>query len=137
VLSLSPIKLLVVVIVALLVVGPDKLPQIARQLGAAWKTFRGFTTRVEEEVRSTMPDLPSTGDIARFARSPVALLDSLAKLDDTELEPDPGAHPTPATDHLVTDPGAPVPRAASTPKVDLPTTPRTEGSPGGVDPSLN
>ena len=78
-LNLSPLKLLIVLIVALLVAGPDKLPQIARQLGGAWKAFRSFSTKLEEEIRSSVPDLPSTGDLARFARSPVALLDKLAQ----------------------------------------------------------
>ena len=109
-LSLSPIKILIVVVVALLLVGPDKLPQVARQIGAAWRAFRGFTTKVEEEVRSTMPDLPKTSDIARFARSPVALLDSLGKLDNDALKPDPGGVTQEAEDHLIADPGAPAPK---------------------------
>jgi len=78
-----------------------------------------------------MPDLPSTGDIARFARSPVALLDSLAKLDDEPLKPDPGQDPLEGPDeHLVADPSAPTPRPASPPL-------REPGGTGGVDPSLN
>ena len=107
-LSLSPLKLVIVLVVALVLVGPDKLPGLARQMGAAWKAFRGFSTRIEDEVRANMPDLPSTGDIARFARSPVALLDSLAKLDDEPLVPDPGVDEVPDdSDHLQPDPGAP------------------------------
>ena len=66
-LNLSPLKILVVLVVTLLVVGPERLPQIARQLGGAWKALRSFRTRVEDEVRANMPDLPSTGDLARFA----------------------------------------------------------------------
>jgi TatA/E family protein of Tat protein translocase len=111
VLSLSPLKIMVVLLVALVLVGPDKLPSLARQIGGAWKAFRSISSKLEDEVRSTMPDLPSTGDIARFARSPVALLDSLAKLEDTPLEPDPGATPVDNGDHLVPDPGAPEPGA--------------------------
>ncbi len=67
-LNLSPIKLLIVLIVALLVVGPDRIPQISKQLGAGWRTLRGLSSRIEAEVRSSVPDLPSTGDIARYAR---------------------------------------------------------------------
>ena len=156
-LTLSPLKILIVIVVALLVVGPDKLPQVARQIGGAWKTFRGFTSRVEDEVRSSMPDLPSTGDIARFARSPVALLDSLAKMENTELEVDPGADVQSHDDHLVADPGAPPTdaqtRAANsqnrsdetgtgslTSETSPATTPRsTPPTPhgGDIDPSLN
>ena len=107
-LSLSPLKIVIVVVVALVLVGPDKLPGLARQIGGAWKAFRTFSTRVESEVRSTMPDLPSTGDIARLARSPVAFLDSLAKLDTEPLVPDPAANPAPhPADGLTPDPSAP------------------------------
>ena len=106
-LSLSPLKIVIVVVVALVLVGPDKLPGLARQIGGAWRAFRSFSTKVESEVRSTMPDLPSTGDIARLARSPVAFLDSLAKLDTDPLVPDPGVDPAPQGEGLTPDPGAP------------------------------
>ena len=106
-LSLSPFKIVIIVVVALVLVGPDKLPGLARQIGGAWKAFRSFSTTIETEVRSTMPDLPSTGDIARLARSPVAFLDSLAKLDIDPLEPDPGVTKPTAEGGLQPDPGAP------------------------------
>jgi len=92
-LDLSPAKLLVVLIVAMILLGPNKLPQVARQLGAGWRQLRSFHDRVDAEVRHNMPDLPSTQDIARIARSPVALLNKLA-----EMPSDP--------DRLVADPGA-------------------------------
>jgi TatA/E family protein of Tat protein translocase len=102
--TLSPIKILIVCIVALFLIGPDKLPQVARQIGGAWQGFRSFLKSFEEDVRSSMPDLPSSGEIARIARSPVALLDSLAKLTDEELEPDPGARSAAAAEGLRLDP---------------------------------
>jgi len=79
-LSFSPEKLFIVLVVALILLGPDKLPTMARQLGAAWRHLVELQQRVEREVRETMPDLPSSQDIARFARSPVTLLTSLSKL---------------------------------------------------------
>ena len=156
-LSLSPLKIIVVLLVALVLVGPDKLPSLARQIGGAWKASRSISSKLEDEVRSTMPDLPSTGDIARFARSPVALLDSLAKLEDTPLEPDPGVTPAETGDHLVPDPGAPAPEAEHVTRNEKPSLegliipppdePRTESdttptpnpgtTAGGFDPSLN
>ena len=112
-LSLSPLKIVIVLVVALVLVGPDKLPGLARQIGGAWRAFRSFSTKVENDVRSTMPDLPSTGDIARLARSPVAFLDSLAELNTDPLVPDPGADPTAQGDALRADPGAPDPSEES------------------------
>ena len=76
--SLSPIKILVIVAVILVVLGPDKLPQVARQIGQAWRSLRTLQAKIESEVREVVPDLPTSADIARFARSPVNLLNSLA-----------------------------------------------------------
>ena len=77
-LDLSPVKILVVVVVALIVLGPDKLPQMARQLGAAWGDLRRFRTRLESDVRGAFPDLPPTHEVAQAVRSPLAFLDRLA-----------------------------------------------------------
>lgn len=90
---------------------------------------------MEDDMRNSMPDLPTTGDIARFARSPVALLDSLAKISDTELEPDPGVEGSNAGDDLKLDPGAPAPKM-NPPVSQERDTPKSEQFPPG-DPNLN
>ena len=105
--NLDPGKLLVIAVVAIILLGPDKLPQFARQVGGAWRAFNDFRHRMESEVRSTMPDLPPTSEIARLARSPSALLNHLSTMSDDEEE-------TTAADGAVTstvegavvDPGA-------------------------------
>jgi sec-independent protein translocase protein TatB len=78
--NLDPAKLLVIGVVAIILLGPDKLPQVARQVGGAWRTFNDFRHRMESEVRNSIPDLPSTTDIARLARSPSALLNHLSNM---------------------------------------------------------
>ncbi|HVX22008.1 MAG TPA: twin-arginine translocase TatA/TatE family subunit [Acidimicrobiales bacterium] len=93
-LDLSPAKLLVIVIVAVILLGPDKLPQVARQVGATVRKLRAFQQRVDEEVRQNIPDLPSSQDIARFARSPITLLNQWAD----DLVEDPGATAEAAAD---------------------------------------
>jgi sec-independent protein translocase protein TatB len=80
VLNLDPAKLLIIAVVAVILLGPDKLPQVARQAGAAWRTFNKFRQRMESEVRNSIPDLPSSTDIARLARSPTALLNHLSTM---------------------------------------------------------
>ena len=131
--NLSPVKLLIVLIVALLVVGPDRIPQISKQLGAGWRTLRGLSSRIEAEVRSSVPDLPSSGDIARYARSPISFLDKLADLDGPGLKADPGAaEPVASEEGLVPDPGAPT-SSEDTPARPAPPTRSTPG----VDPSMN
>jgi sec-independent protein translocase protein TatB len=75
---LSPPKLLVILVIALIVLGPDKLPSVARRIGAAWSDFTRWRAQLESEVRATFPDLPSTTEVARAVRSPMSLLDRLA-----------------------------------------------------------
>ena len=79
-LNLDPAKLLIIAVVAVILLGPDKLPQVARQVGAAWRSFNEFRHRMESEVRNSIPDLPSSADIARLARSPSALLNHLSAM---------------------------------------------------------
>jgi sec-independent protein translocase protein TatB len=88
--NLDPAKLLVIAIVGIILLGPDKLPKVAKQAGAAWRSFNEFRHRMESEVRNTVPDLPPTSEIARLARSPSALLHHLSTLssDDEDEAPD-------------------------------------------------
>ena len=97
-LSLSPVKILIIVVVAIILLGPDKLPQFARQVGDTWRSFRALQRKMEESVRDSLPDLPSTSEIARLARSPASLLAKRAKYapqhpdrevtgDESEFEP--------------------------------------------------
>jgi sec-independent protein translocase protein TatB len=78
VLGLSPVRLLIIVVVALIVLGPDKLPQVAKQAGSMWHALRSLQQRVEDEIREVAPDLPRSSDLVRYARSPVSLLNQLA-----------------------------------------------------------
>jgi len=103
--NLDPGKLLVVAVVAIILLGPDRLPQVARQVGGAWRSFNEFRHRMESEVRNTMPDLPATSEIARLARSPSALLNHLSTMS-SDQEPD-GAFQAPTVDDAaVAGPGA-------------------------------
>ena len=87
-LSLSPAKLLVILVIALVVLGPEKLPQVARQLGAAWHDLRQWRSRLENEVRGAFPNLPPTHEVAQAVRSPLAFLDRLADEHERTLGPD-------------------------------------------------
>jgi sec-independent protein translocase protein TatB len=98
VLGLSPVRLLIIVVVALIVLGPDKLPQVAKQAGSLWHSLRSLQQRVEDEIREVAPDLPRSSDLVRYARSPVSLLNQLADKakaeatgsgDDAEAGPEP------------------------------------------------
>ncbi|MBO0715175.1 MAG: twin-arginine translocase TatA/TatE family subunit, partial [Acidimicrobiales bacterium] len=50
-------KILVVLVVALLVLGPDKLPKAARQAAGFYNDLRRFRESFNEEVREAFGDL--------------------------------------------------------------------------------
>jgi hypothetical protein len=90
-------------------------------------------------VRESMPDLPSTQDIARIARSPVSYLNSLAASNGEDLVPDPGdpANAAPGEESFPLDRGAPDTNGHSAP---APTLGRPIGVPGTqvpADPGMN
>jgi Sec-independent protein translocase protein TatA len=95
---LSPAKILVILVVALVVLGPDKLPKVAKQVGGLWSDFRKFRQKLESGVRDTFPDLPSTDTITHAVRSPLSFLDTLADSHQSEngttSAPSDGSEPT-------------------------------------------
>jgi len=64
--GLDPAKIFVVLIIALIVLGPERLPGAARQLGGAWRELNKLREKFEDEVRSAVPDL----DISKIPTSP-------------------------------------------------------------------
>ena len=52
--GLGPVHLLVVTVVALLVLGPEKLPQAARQAGKAMGEVQRWMRFAEDEARSVL-----------------------------------------------------------------------------------
>lgn len=121
---------MVIVAVVLLLLGPDKLPEVAHKLGSSWRALKRIQERVESEVREALPDLPSSGDIARMARSPVNLLNQLAsQVDAKESGPD-----LSVPFHL-DEPESPAPLIS--PQTPRPPPVRAENSILPPDPSLN
>lgn len=56
-----------ILVIVLVVVGPERLPKVARTLGAAWHEFARVRQEVADEVRAA---LPATDDLPRFPRIP-------------------------------------------------------------------
>jgi hypothetical protein len=55
--GLDPAKLLVILVLALILLGPERLPRAARQIGSFWRDLAKLRERLEKEVRESMPDL--------------------------------------------------------------------------------
>ncbi len=72
--DLSPIKILVVLVVALVVLGPEKLPDMARKAGRTWNDLRRFRDHMHSEVREVIGDVPGLDQVHRLPgiRSTVA-----------------------------------------------------------------
>jgi sec-independent protein translocase protein TatB len=74
VLNFSPEKLFLVGVIALVVLGPGRLPQAARSLGRLVAELRRMSSNFQEEVRDAMGDslepLSSTAATVRQLRPP-------------------------------------------------------------------
>ena len=74
--KIGALELVVIFIVALLVIGPDKLPQYARRLGKALREFRAGTADVTQEIRESVIDpLQEAQKPLREAMEPLEELD--------------------------------------------------------------
>jgi Tat protein translocase TatB subunit len=68
--SLGPEKIILILVVALIVFGPQRLPEIARQVGAAVRELRRMQDTVRGELEQvlhpdlTPPETAATGGIA-------------------------------------------------------------------------
>jgi Tat protein translocase TatB subunit len=84
--SLGPAEILVILIVALIVLGPERLPKAARQLGKAFGEVRRWSSGVQDDLRGALdfgdddeparpvaavPDLPRESDDSALAETPV------------------------------------------------------------------
>ena len=58
--SLGPAEILVILVIALLVFGPNKMPDIARQVGKGFREFQ----RVQQHLKSELRDVVSEFDSA-------------------------------------------------------------------------
>lgn len=57
--GMGPFEILVILVVALLVFGPDKLPQVARQVGGLVRDFRRFTSNLTAEFEAVSQEFSS------------------------------------------------------------------------------
>jgi len=68
--SLGPEKIILILVVALIVFGPQRLPEIARQVGAAMRELRRMQETVRDELEQVMhpdftgPNAQATGEEA-------------------------------------------------------------------------
>jgi TatA/E family protein of Tat protein translocase len=100
--SIGPAEVIVVLIVGLIVLGPHRLPEAARQIGKAVAEFRKVTAGLQAEVRDVFTEpVPGTPPVPPAPTSPPVA-------EQAALTPAPAASatPAPATPTLETAPAA-------------------------------
>lgn len=115
ILGIGPMELILILIVALMVFGPDKLPQIGAKLGRVMRDMRRATRAISNEVNATRAAIEgpahelaepfqdvadaakAVGGVAAAARNPgQALRDSVMRELNAPLQPEPAAEPVAA-----------------------------------------
>jgi sec-independent protein translocase protein TatA len=104
--SLGPAEILVVLVIALLVFGPDKMPDIAKQVGKGFREFRRVQQHLKSELRDVVSefDSPSSATVEQQA---------VPMLPPKDVTPDAGpeAGPEASTAPVPTPEPRPVPTA--------------------------
>ena len=75
-------ELLVILVVALVVLGPKRLPELARTLGRAMAEFRRSTTEIMDELQTAQLD-----DARAKRRAPTQAPESTVAATSTEQQP--------------------------------------------------
>ena len=87
--KIGAMELIVIFIVALLVIGPDKLPQVAKRFGSALREFKKASADVTQEIREDIVEpLEDIQQPFRDALEPVEELDRTIRGDIKAVEKD-------------------------------------------------
>src|SRR3977135_3113021 len=116
--SLGPAEILVVLVIALLVFGPNKMPDIARQVGKGMREFKRVQQHLKSELRDVVSEFDAPSSTPTVDIDPVPMLPP--KDDPIVTPPDPVAPgvagsapvaPPARAGARKPDPGAPQPAA--------------------------
>ena len=55
--NIGPTELIVVLIVALVIFGPGKLPELGQMLGKGIREFKGAINNIDEDIKKDLADL--------------------------------------------------------------------------------
>lgn len=85
--NLGPLEIVVILVVALLVFGPKRLPEVGKQVGAALREIRKVQDTVRSEVNAVIQASPGPSPVAS---KPRALPVPAEEPDTAEPEPEGG-----------------------------------------------
>lgn len=98
--SIGPGELIVILLIALIVFGPRKLPELGKSLGSGLREFRRSTQGLKEELEGSLREPPATSPSSAAPATQTILAQAVVP--------------------PVTPPQAPVPAAAVTPERGTP-----------------
>lgn len=121
--SLTGTEVIVILVIALIVLGPDKLPGVARQAGRWFNQLRDLTSNLQNEMRDvlddpTMQPLKELGEFAAQPRRKLAEYARQAALEDEEEAAKDNAASAVADNAAPADPTAPEHDVESDPPPD-------------------
>lgn len=83
----SAVQILIVLIIALLVFGPKRLPELGKQVGRGLRSFKSQMNEITDDVRAMVDDDANTDDVSTPRRqSPAAVTPASAESDDDLLD---------------------------------------------------
>ena len=95
--GLSPLHLVIILVVAVLVLGPGKLPEVGAALGKTLREFRRATSDIAESVRLEAAPAPAAAPVPAPAAAPVpAPASAVAPVPASAVAPAQAAAPVPA-----------------------------------------
>jgi len=93
----GPLELVIILVIALLILGPGKLPDVGAALGKSIREFRKASTDVQDAVKvdtSPLPaETPTATGAAPAAAVPAAAVDAAADAQPTAAAPAPAQPP--------------------------------------------
>lgn len=97
--NIGPLELMVILVIALLVVGPKRLPEVGRSIGRGLREFRRAQDEVQRSIRLSLdeepPSVPMKGAAAPADGAKEASDDSPAKRGEEASDAAPPSEPPP------------------------------------------
>ena len=120
--SLGPAEILVILVVALIVLGPKRLPEAGRQVGKALAEVRKWSQGFQDEIRSAVdfdpnpPSYPKPPPGADPSPIPMVPAETAPRAENATDPTAAAPAPVPAPDDAPTDSGSSAPPAGEPPR---------------------
>lgn len=115
--NIGPVELIIILVIALLILGPGRLPDVGSALGKSIREFRKAATDVQDSVKLDASPAPPAAPVAPAAPTPNALAQAAAPNVLTTPAPAPEPPAGPVGDPVAAEPAPlatnPEPVAAS------------------------